>query len=134
MSDQVSVRYLHSVRQVDEHEIRSLHFTTIWSDVGKSVQDVGKFICREVLRLIVSPVDSPYALSTTWAFLRRCRHLPIHKVRNSLEFSAALHAESFGIGTVTVRNVYTFEIRDQVTGQQSEQERDNCKNAAEIES
>ena len=65
MSDQVSVRYLHSVRQVDEHEIRSLHFTTIWSDVGKSIQDVGKFICWEVLRLMVSPVDSPYAVSAT---------------------------------------------------------------------
>ena len=39
-----------------------IHFSGLGSDIGERIKDMGQFICREILGVVVAPVDRLYQL------------------------------------------------------------------------
>ena len=61
-----SVRQVPSVQSADISKWISLvlHFTTLRADIGKGVQDMGQFVRRQILGVVVAAVDCLYPVRT----------------------------------------------------------------------
>lgn len=44
--------------------VRQVHFSGLRSDIGECIEDMGQFICREILGVVIAPIDRLFSIIT----------------------------------------------------------------------